>query len=59
MQFQGKLINKTWEIGKKPNFMPQIFLSGFYPAKCLLTLPEAIFVWIFKKKNTNEPNLRK
>ena len=39
MQFQGKLMNQTWENGKKPSlglgslwpkFGPKIFLNGFY-----------------------------
>ena len=41
MQFRGKLINQTWENGKKPNFgpefgpfwpkfSPQKFFRGFY-----------------------------
>ena len=28
MQFQGKLMNQTWEYGKKPNFEPNFGLFG-------------------------------
>ena len=31
MQFQGKLINQTWENGKKPSFVPDFGL--FWPPK--------------------------
>ena len=67
MQFQGKLMNQTWENGKNPNFGPNF--GTFVP-----NLGFNFFLWILPlldvttccklllyaiSRETNEPNLKK
>ena len=68
MQFQGKLINRTWENSRRPNFGPDFGLFGPNLG------PKDFYLWILPlldvrnccklslyaiSRKTNKPNLRK
>ena len=64
MQFKGKLMNQTWENGKKPNlgsdfglFDPNVGpqnLSREFTSTSSYTLFQVIILWNFKKKIMNQ-----
>ena len=64
VQFQGKLINQTWENGKKPSFRPdfgpnlglKIFFSWI---STLLDVRHCYKLLFEVSRKTNEPNFRK
>ena len=60
MQFQGKLMNQTWENDKKPSFWPDFGPFGQNLASPLLDVRHCckLSLYIISRK-TNESNLRK
>ena len=68
MQFQGKLMNQTWENCKKPSFGLDFgpFRQNLGPKKIYLLILHILDVWNCCKlslysisRKTNKPNLRK